>query len=390
MTLQDVESEVPSTPRHLAPTPTGPSRRWLGVFGALMLVVLVAAGGLTYVGVRTVRESRAGRSLSSATDPSRPGYEALLEPTPTLAVLHSSGSTLLSVAVLSLGSGDVGGSVLLVPPATRLTDDKDAFTLAAVAAFNGSPEAAVLGLQDLLGTGVGEVVVVDDTRWGELVGPVAPLRFDNPDVVGPFAAGSLSVAAPEVGAYLSARNDGESDLARLYRQQLLFDAWLEAVGASTDPGAVPGEGDAGLGRFVRGLAAGPHTVATLPVVESPTLDGTRIDVDTDAAATLMTTLVPFPTSSHPGARPRVRVLDGAGMPRHVLETAPLVVAAGAEIVVIGNADRFTYDTTEIRYHDAVQRTGAEAIRASLGAGRVVADPRPTDAFDVTIVLGPDV
>ena len=376
--------------RHFVASRTRPSRRWLVVFGSLMVVILASASGLTYVGVRTVRDSRAGKSVSTVNDPSLPGYEALLEPTPTLVVLHSSGSTLLSVAVLALASGDAGGSVLLVPPDTRLASGENAFTLAAVAAFNGSATAAVPGLQELLGIGLSEVAVVDDARWSELVAPVAPLHLDNPDVVGPFAAGALALTAPQVGPYLAARNAGESDLARLYRQQLLFDAWIGAVAASSDPGVVPGEGDAGLGRFVRGLAAGPHRIATLPVVETPTAAGTRLDADHDAAAALVVGLVPFPTAPHPGGRVRVRVLDGTGKAQHVLKVAPRVVSAAAEIVVIGNADRFTYTTTEIRYHDPLQRAAAEAIRASLGGGRVVADPRPTDAFDVTIVLGTDV
>ena len=73
-----------------------------------------------------------------------------------------------------------------------------------------------------------------------------------------------------------------------------------------------------------------------------------------------------------------------------MRAAPLVVPADAEIVVAGNADRFSYTVTEIRYHDPTRKAAAERIRDSLGAGTVIEDPRPTDAFDVTIVLGNDV
>ena len=59
-------------------------------------------------------------------------------------------------------------------------------------------------------------------------------------------------------------------------------------------------------------------------------------------------------------------------------------------MVVGNADRFDYEATEIRYHDPLQKAAAEALRAALGTGRVIDDARQTDAFDVTIVLGPDV
>lgn len=376
--------------RHFAREGRGPSRRWMIVFSSLMTVALVAAAVLTYVGIDTVRTSRAGKSVSSVTDPALPGFEAFLEPTPTLVVLHASGSTLVSVTVLALRSGDVGGSVLLVPPDTRLTPDEGAFPLAAVAAFGGSVDAVVPGLQDLLEVGLAEVAVVDDARWAELVAPVAPLMLDNPDAVGAFPAGPIALAADQVGPYLSARVEGESDLARLFRQQLFFEAWAGAVSKSADPAAVPGEVESGIGRFVRGLAAGPLQISTLPVVETVTAEGTAIDVDRDAANELVSELIPFPTASRPGARVRVRLLDGTGDPQHVLTTAPLIAPAGAQIVVVGNADRFDYGVTEIRYHDPTRKAAAEALREALGAGSVVDDPRPTDAFDVTIVLGPDV
>ena len=73
----------------------------------------------------------------------------------------------------------------------------------------------------------------------------------------------------------------------------------------------------------------------------------------------------------------------------MLRVAPSVVPAGTEIVVVGNADAFDYEVTEIRYHHPTFRSEAEDIRDASGVGRVIDDPRQTDAFDVTIVLGTD-
>jgi hypothetical protein len=131
-------------------------------------------------------------------------------------------------------------------------------------------------------------------------------------------------------------------------------------------------------------------MATLPVVESPDGEGTRTDVDHEAVTELISELVPFPTASRPGGRVRVRLLDGTGDRDHVLTAAPLIVPADSEIVVVGNADAFDYATTEIRYHHPTFEPAAEALQEALGAGTVIDDPRQTDAFDVTIVLGPDV
>lgn len=392
MTAPTEEQAPPVGGVHFAPVATGPSRRWMIVFLSVLAVALVAGGALTYVGVQTVRNSRAGKSVSTVTDPAAPGFEAFLEPTPTLVVLHASGSHLISVAVLALNSGDVGGSVLLVPPDTRLDSSPGADSLGGVSAFLGSPTAALTGLQSLLGIGIAEVAVVDDARWAQLVAPVAPLTIENPDTVGEFPAGTLLLEADQVGPYLAARAEGESDLARQFRHQLFYEAWAEAVADSPDPAAIPGEVESGIGRFMRGLASGPRQIATLPVLESETPFGdlARLDADPDATRELIPSLVPFPTAPYPGGRVRVRLLDGQGDPEHVLLVAPLVVPADAEIVVVGNADAFDYETTEIRYHHPTFEAAAEELRAALGAGRVIDDPRQTDAFDVTIVLGTDV
>jgi hypothetical protein len=106
-------------------------------------------------------------------------------------------------------------------------------------------------------------------------------------------------------------------------------------------------------------------------------------------AGLVPELIPFPVAGEPGGRVRVRLLDGTGDPKHVQRAAPLVIPADAEIVVVGNADRFDHAATEIRYHNTQAKAAATSLQASLGVGKVIDDPRQTDAFDVTIVLGSD-
>jgi hypothetical protein len=165
---------------------------------------------------------------------------------------------------------------------------------------------------------------------------------------------------------------------------------VKAVAASGDVAAVPGELDAGLGRFVRGLAAGRLSVAILPVTELTDDSGNTVyEVDRTTLRGAITDLVPFPTGTALAPRTRVRLLDGTGEETHVRSVAPEVVSADATIVVVGNADAFDYRRTEIRYHHEGQRAAAERFRAALGTGVVIEDVRPIDSFDVTIVLGPD-
>ncbi len=372
------------------PAPEGPSRRWTAGFLGLLAAAVVAGAALTFVGVQTVRDSTAGRTVSLSNDPSAPGFEALLEPTPTLLLAHEHEGALVSLALLGLGSGDAGGSILLIPPATMIRNDAFEGPLSVAYAFGGGIDAIDRDVQRLLGVGIAEHLVIDDGRWATLTQPAAPLVIDNPDPVEDFPAGPIELAPDGVGAWLRAIEPDESDLSRLFRQQLFWEAWLAEVAASADESIVPGELDSGLGRFVRGLAAGQRQIATLPVFEDSDDDGAAVfTLDEPSADALVSRLVPFPRAAWEGARTRVRLLDGTGTPDHALQAAPPLVAADAEIVIVGNAERFDQRETEVRYHDPSQRGAAERLREALGTGRVVEDTRQVDAFDVTIVLGTD-
>ncbi|MGQ0830056.1 MAG: LCP family protein [Microthrixaceae bacterium] len=373
-----------------APAPAGPSRRWMTVFTAVLVLAVLVGAALAFVGVETLRDSSAGRRVTSL-DPSEPGFEGILESTPTLLVVHDNEGALASAALLALNNDDLGGSVILLPPSVKVGDGKDAATLAVTYAFGGTPEVMRGAGEAVAGVGVEDIVVVDDQRWRDLVAPLAPLSIDNPDAVPGFAAGPLSLTADQVGPWLEARDPREGELAAVYRQQLFWESWIRAVAKSTNPAAVPGELDSGLGRFVRGLANGPLQVATVAVTDVIDSAGNHVfPVDRAALQRTITDLVPFPVGTALAPRTRVRLLDGTGDQNHVRSVAPTVVASASTIVVVGNADRFDYTATEIRYHQPGERAAAERLREALGAGRVIEDIRPIDSFDVTIVLGTDI
>lgn len=362
-----------------------PSRRWLVAFSTALAACVLAAAGLAWLGFSTLRDSRAGRIVTSAA-PDEPGFEGFLEPTPTLAVTVTHQGLLDAVYVLSLSAGDAGGGILLVPPRTRLGDGGTA-TIDFTYSFGADEEAMRSSIESVAGFGLDELVTIDEARWAELVAPVAPIVIDNPDDLEGFPIGRLELTPAQVGPYLAARAEGESDLSRLARHEVVWEAWLAQVGTT---GEVPGELATGLGRFVRGLAAGPHVVRTLPTTELVREDGWfDYRVDEAARARVVTELVPYPRGTASAPRTLVRLLDGTGDQGHVPRIAPTVVGADASIVVVGNADHFDYDTTQIRYHRPEHRRAAERLQEALGAGEVIEDVRPIDSFDVTIVLGTD-
>lgn len=369
------------------------------VLSVLVLFGLFATGaGLVYAGTRIIGSSTQGEILSRVSDPAAPGYEALVDSTPTLVVIHDVDGLVEGLTVLTLSDpGAGGGGVVLVP--TRVVAEMPIFGLAPIeAAYDlGTPELQADVVGDVLTTGMEELAVVDAERWAGLVAPVAPLEIDNPDdleVDGRlrFPAGDLELEAEDVADYLSARTDDESDLARLFRHETFWNAWLDAVADAGVPDAVPGELEVGIGRFVREIAAGPRVVETLPV-RSATLRGfTDEPVFRPAAediADLVARIVPFPRSPRPGVRERVRVLNGTSDLGAAQRVAASLPALGVEVNVVGNAPSLAEATTTIAYVNPDHERAAEDIRDLLGVGEVLIDPRPGDLADITVTLGAD-
>lgn len=361
------------------------------IAGQVVLLVLVPL--LAWVGFRAVWDTTDGRTVDPELNPDEPGYEAFVESTPVLAVLGRDEAGALSwAAVLALpGSPSGGGALFLVPVSTLVpTLEATEHTLAEVDATGGTEEAGK-GIGEIMGVGMTEVVEVTPARLAQLLGPVSPLTVENPDEVGPFDAGELSLTAEEVAPFLEAVASGESDLTRLARHEVLWRAWLAAVASSSDPNVVPGESASGIGRFVRGLATGPVTVDVPPVVPEELADGATVfRRDPFPTMDLSEARIPFPVAARPGARVRVRVLDGAGVPGLSLQAARDAVSAGAQVVLIGNADEFDAAETRVVYFDPGVADAAQAVADAFGVEAVQQDgPNPDDRIDATVVAGRD-
>jgi hypothetical protein len=194
-----------------------------------------------------------------------------------------------------------------------------------------------------------------------------------------------------VPQYLSAVAPGENDLNRLSRQQLVWQAWLSAVHASKRTDVVPGEAKAGLGHYVRGLAAGTFDVATLPVDPSAGAAGVTVYTATPGLSQLLlTNAVPFPVSGGLVQRVTVRVLNGATpgpIPQSVLQR---IVFAGGQISVIGNYKHFGVRRSSIEYSQVGSADAATRIAKQLHTPRGVLQPNVGDSINVTVILGSDV
>jgi len=361
---------------------------------ALELLLVASVVVLAVTGFGAVLDTTHGTAIDPELDPSAPGYEAFVEASATLAVLgRDDAGALAWVNAFALAGGPgAGGAVFLVPVATLVPDfSADLETLAQVDAGDGA-DATRQAVANTLGAGMGDIVELDPTRLAELVRPVAPLTVLNPDAADGFASGELSLGAEDVPRFLLATEAGESDLTRLARHEALWQAWFAAVGASADPDVVPGETDSGIGRFLRGLAGGPVTVDVPPVEPEAAADGSTVfRLDVLATFDLMEQRIPFPAAPRPGARVRIRVLDGVGADELAVRAGRDVVRAGGQVVVVGNSDRFDPEAaTRVVYVEPDVADEAEIIADHLGVvAELIGGPNPDDGVDITVVAGAD-
>lgn len=386
------------------PPPSGAARRpspdagvlpeafWRWGFPLVVVLLGICIPLLGMVGGRIVLDSTDGNLSRRESDPTAPGYEAVVEPTPTLFVLHVHGGAAVGAAAIAL-SGDDAGGVIVMSADTVVEREgvrqtiADAFTAGGLDAARQAAELAV-GIQLV------DAVAVDEELFADLVAPVAPLTVDNNDAVAIdgtelFPAGEVELEAADVGAFLGTRTPGTGEINRIVRYEAFWTAWLQAVAAGGAE-AVPGEGEGGIGYAVSELAGGDWTVVQLPATPLPIPGTSDVLFQPDEAEVdeVVARLVPFPVGAPPGSRPRVRLLDGTGELDLGLPVAPAVVAGGGEVAVIGNAEAFDVATTEIQVGEGIDREQAQALRASLGVGEIVESGGDAGS-DVTIVLGRD-
>jgi hypothetical protein len=361
--------------------------RWRWGWPLVLLALAAAVPLLVWFGWSAISSSSDGTEVSGPVDPAAPGYEAFVDPTPTLLLIHANGDRLEAVTLLVLTDPGVEGALLFIAPETSTTDG----LLSDRWAQSGST-GVVDSVAELFGIRPSESQVVSDDGWAALVAAVEPVALLSPiPLVGSdgevlYGAGLVTLAADEVGPYLAGRSPGESPQVGFSRHFSFWGAWLEQVGESAAPDVIPGETDRGMGRFVRSLAEGQNLYST---TGGGVTDSGAVIWDPDHNAYLFNEVIPFPISASGDRVPRVRLLNGVGDLDLTKTAARALSRAGAQITIIGNASQFGWQTTKIAYHDEGFASHAESYRDALGAGSVVAEEQPNVSFDITVTFGAD-
>jgi len=357
----------------------------------LLCMAIATASGvlLAEAGVWMVRNSTVGR-YEQALGPDEPGYQALVVPTPTMAVVYrGADGALAGVSLLALEPGDQGGSVVVVPPSLVAQKDPGVTTtLADVYATDGAA-GVTSALGRVLAVAIGDRVEVDDGDWARLVGPVGPVDFTLDNAVTGWPAGPVHLEPADVGRFLSALDPDETDLDRLERQEQFWTAWLQQVSQGGED-AVPGDSEVGVGRFLRGIAAETVLTEALPVERDDQADGLHLRPNAPRVASLLSQAVPFPTGPEAGSRIRVRLLNGTDDRALTTEAATFLVGGGAEVDIVGNATSFDVPETTVGYSSGGDRQVlAGWIAGVLKTQNIEELPPAEDEIDVTVILGND-
>jgi hypothetical protein len=337
-------------------------RRWRPVLGWVALALVIA--GLVGAAIVLLTGDDGDGDEVVAEDDAAPAVEASAPAGggPALLVVTDPAGGVVGVTVFQPETS----TVLHVPPGTLVEVASLGLVPLREAAESGGADLLAHSLENLLGVRFDEVASVTTADLAALAdGTTVPVEGGD----------EVVVDAETIDALLADVGDGTS-LERIVRHQAFWTAYL---GADLDsPVDAAGE-------------LGPDAVQwVLPVETIAGLAGEDelFRVVEDDVDELVARVFPDDAAGD-DERVRVRILNGAGAPGVAQDVQPLLIEAGGEMTLSGNADRFDYATTQVVYYDDADRDAAEAIREAIGVGEVVKSVDPLDVVDVTVVVGTD-
>ncbi len=390
----------------------GPRTVWWQLASTIVFVVLLAV--MAVVGYRASRLITGG-GTDRVTDPDAPGFVAEVRPTPVDLVAVTTDDGALAGVVIAAASGDGGGTVSALPATISAGPGEDGLfpPIADAYAAGGLDQ-----LRSVLGTGLTfgftsaeEVSASDLTTLAGVVGPLTIKNVDNlidstdRGVVGMdpdkesvrYRAGEVTLEPGELAEFLAFSGIGEEPDRQMLRHLAVWEQLLAGIAtkdmsslATSSDGTSEDGGLAVVADLMADLGGGAITYEPVPLVQQP-IPGTYFTTmipDEASLPTYVARVVPFPTSATPGQRARVELLNGTTNDQATLLVAPKVVAAGGEISLLGNADSFDKQATEVQYLAPEAREAAEEIAGALGVKATVSSSA-SGGVDVRVIVGAD-
>ncbi len=378
-------------------------------WGLVFPLLVVGAAALVFAvwrdGTRLVLDSNDGERIETITDPTAPGYQAFVNPTPTMLIAHlSDGGHLVGITVLAQTVLEQGGTAVLISADSLLEPTADPADAVFVRELYETSGIDGLGrvVGDLFGFGFRETLEITTSELGGWLRLVEPLPVVlNDDLVTVDAEGLVTtehragvhqLSGAEAAEIYGWLNPGEFDSNRTQRQVELWEVWLSRVGAADDLMAATLPFEDGLPTYLRSLGAGSRRLEVMELVavsfggDDPPFYA-QTDEQREQLKILAREMVPLPIGSHLGARPSVSLLDGTGTGVGD-QMLPLLVDAGAEVTVLGNAPAFGVADTTVAYHLAEHQQDAVALADALGVSAQFVEDLNRPA-DLTVTVGLD-
>ena len=339
-----------------------------------------------------ILESSDGDFTEVILDPLAPGFESYVTSTPThLLGIKGEDSELVSLALLSLFIDDKGGTVVVFPVDLLIAENASIREIYSSTSepefilelgrylnmgFNATSFIAEESLEDFFEVAVPLAVSLND--------PLIELDDGEPRIV--YESGQLALSPSEVYSYLAWESDDESSYNRWLRHKNFWESWLGSLTGDETETLNNEWREKELNRMFQGLSAGNLITQNLTLIE---VEGPNryLRVEEEFLSAMLLETVPFPIAPYEGGRAKIKLLDGIGGVDMVNTFVPQLVAAGAEIKLIGNAEQFGVRESVITYHDEAYLNLAESFSTAIGSSSIEFEPLSESAVDVTVLIG---
>ncbi len=356
-------------------------------------------------GAKVILESTDGELVEIVTDPTQPGFEAFVDPTPTMLLAHIEGEELIGVTVLAQTLLEDGGQVVLVSSDLLITSDLvpniEPVTLADAYQEGGFGLVEEL-VASMFGFGFLETAEFSTEQLGGVMARAEPIPFGLVDDLRQetgdgeteiwLSRGQKELdgaVAAEVYAFL---NPNEPDANRNERQLDLWASWLGEISRADDLLSAAMSFDVGLSPYLRAFGDGSVDVVLAPA-EPVFFDDERpvYRMNETNRAWLSETarrMVPLPISPPNAPLPRVRLLNGTDDPGRRDIALDSLIDVGVEVAVVGNASEFGVERSVVLYHQAVDQGSAEQLATLIGASAEFVEDVDLPV-DLTVIVGAD-
>jgi len=362
---------------------------------AVPSALLCLIGGATFLvldATNAILNSADGDLNEVILDPAAPGYEIYVSPTPSLlAIIEDETENLISVALISLFPNDIGGSLIVLPPELVIGEGLTLEEIYGSQGANGLERA----IGEYVNVGFDTTSVLGNDFWTghfSIIGDLSVALDDDLttseggqlNVV--FESGKITIPPEKIEEFLSWENKGESPYNRWLRQQSFWMAWVETAISFSGDITTPNNAHPELIRMISALTQGELVLFQPSLVEQQI---PKLSFATDASVlqNVMLEMIPFPIAAYEGARAKVKILDGVGGLDLPNIYAPPLVTSGAQILLLGNAESFGINTTQIIYHDKKFNDLVDDFSNALAGAELTYDPISETAIDVTVIIG---